>query len=102
MPIWIAAPAVFPSQWRCLETEESAIHLVGLDLSSSLDRVGARSSVFGPAALQLKTRFHRIYPLTGAEGRAKGAEYAWKKFRGLNGFTSYPDVTAHLPPGALK
>ena len=98
MPIWIAVSAVFPSQAR----EDRAIHFVGIDLSSSLDRVGARSYVFDPAAVQLKTRFNRIYPLTGAEGRAKGAEYAWKKFRGLDGLTSYPDVAAHVPPRAPK
>ncbi|CAD6538842.1 hypothetical protein [Paraburkholderia metrosideri] len=101
MPVW-SVPGVSVeremsiSDWQILETQKGSRHFVGTDVRDCTGRVSTAIQEFDPVALRGVTFSGRVYQLVVPRGCSREGQYIWERWCGVNGVTSYTDVTTEL------
>ena len=82
--------------WRIMEAEDGACHLVGLSLETRKGRVSSAIALFDPLRRLVVTSSGRLYAIEGPPGTEWVAERVWAVWAKANGVPEYRDRTSHF------
>jgi hypothetical protein len=91
-------PAAALECWSVRETSRGHRHFCGRTMEGALSESRISSPVIAFDALRRrgKTATGRVYQLEGPAGQSPDVDYLWQRWLGINGLSTWKDVTAEL------